>query len=178
MKLAIAAGCFALCFEAADACAAPQQSDETRAAATAQAALCAAGWDASAAESVARSDAGWFAALATDNPAELTRETKLIASLGKWPQWGGFLIRHPETAGLLAAAEDPVPIMETLKDAGADLPRVLGLYGEHSAPADARALATALQTDRRLICRLLKRGMINAEVGSDQVSVDCLMARL
>src|SRR5690606_16596451 len=77
----------------------------------------------------------------------------------------GFLADHPETAGLLAAAEDPRLITDTLRFAASqgEYHRVAGLYLQNAAPRDAAELAQALQVNHDLICRLYDQGLLGAE---------------
>jgi hypothetical protein len=121
------------------------------------------GWTAEATDAVVALNADWFAALASDNPTEWDRELKLLGSLGNKRQWSDFLVLHPESASLLAGPADAEPIMASLRAAGKDLPRVLGLYVQHASPQDALALAAILPQNGHLICQLLQRGLISAE---------------
>ena len=88
----------------------------------------------------------------------------LLRGLGKHARLSKFLIEHPETAGLLASVNDPLPIAESLEGSPGDYDLVASCYAYHFAPDDANALAEALKSNRELICLLNRRGQVGAEV--------------
>lgn len=122
-----------------------------------------AGWDREPAEAVVQLNSEWFAIQAEENPEGLKLQFKLLAELGKHPALGRFIAEHPETAGLLAAADDPVSIAESFGSENDDYQILAGLYVQHSAPRDAADIALALKVNRDLICDLRKRGLLGCE---------------
>lgn len=123
-----------------------------------------AGWDRGAAEAVVGLNAEWFEIQEEENPNGLKRQLKLLAELGQNPTLQRFIAEHPETAGLLAAAENPEQIAASLDSADDDYQLVAGVYVQHAAPQDIRELAAALDRNRDLIVALQQRGLIGCEV--------------
>ncbi len=75
-----------------------------------------------------------------------------------------FLKTFPETAGLLSIAEQPEKLVEVLDTDDARRVVLMGLFVRHVERRDIAALAAALEENRDLICQLLQRGLIGAEV--------------
>lgn len=127
--------------------------------------LTAAGWEQGAAESVVELNAEWFEIQKEENPAWLEIQLKLLGDLGKHRDLHGFLVDHPETAGLLASASNPQLIAASLRFAANDSEyhRVAGLYVQHAAPHDVADLALALKDNHNLICLLHRRGLLGCE---------------
>ena len=123
-----------------------------------------AGWERGAAEAVVGLNAEWFEIQAEENPNGLKRQLKLLAELGQNSTLQRFIAEHPETAGLLAAAENPEQIAASLDSANDDYQLVAGVYVQHAAPHDAREVAAALDRNRDLIVALQRRGLIGCEV--------------
>lgn len=123
-----------------------------------------AGWEHGAAEAVVALNADWFEILSEENPNGLRLQLKLLADLGRSPTLQRFISEHPETAGLLAAADDPVRIAAGL-DGDLDSYQLLaGVYVQHAAPQDSSDLAVALERNRDLIVALLRQGLIGCEM--------------
>ncbi len=131
--------------------------------------LTAAGWEQRAAESVVELNAEWFAIQKEENPAGLEIQLKFLSNLGKHPDLHGFLVDHPETAGLLASASDPQLVAESLRFAAnnrannSDYHRVTGLYVQHASARDVTDIALLLKDNHDLICMLLGRGLLGCE---------------
>ena len=126
--------------------------------------LAAGDWNPEAAKAVIGINRDWFAIQAEENPAGLDRQITLLKSLGKFRQLDTVLQKHPELAGLLAAAADPISMATTLESTGNDYAITASLYVSHASPNDAAELATALKLNRDLICQLQRRGLIGSEV--------------
>ena len=123
-----------------------------------------AGWSDDAAGQVANLNVEWFALISEENEASAQKQLKFLEGLGQYPEFMDFLERHPETAGLLAAADDPAVIHRTLAAAGEDYDFVASLYVQHAAPEDAALLAEALDRHRTLIVRVNRSGMPGADL--------------
>jgi hypothetical protein len=123
-----------------------------------------AGWDRRAAEAVVELNREWFAIQAEENAAGLELQLKLLDGLGQHPALARFISQHPETAGLLAAADNPELIAAGLDSANENYEFVAGLYVQHAAPYDAVEVAEALKANSDLICTMLRRGLLGCEV--------------
>lgn len=123
-----------------------------------------AGWLRETAEAVVALNAEWFEIQAGENRNDLKRQLKLLAELGKHPSLQRFIAEHPETAGLLAASDDPEQIAAGLDSANDDYQLIAGLYVQHAAPGDASEVSAALARSRELIVALQRRGLIGCEV--------------
>jgi hypothetical protein len=123
-----------------------------------------AGWEREAAEAVVALNAEWFDIQAEENPNGLKRQLRLLVELGKHPTLQRFIAEHPETAGLLAASDDPEKIAAGLDSDTDEYPLVAGIYVQHASPHDAGEVAAALERNRDLIVTLLRRGLIGGEV--------------
>lgn len=82
----------------------------------------------------------WFDIQADENPTGLEIQLKLLSSLGKYRALGRFVARHPETAGLLAAAAEPELIAAGLDTDNENYQVISGLYIQHAAPGEPPAL--------------------------------------
>lgn len=122
-----------------------------------------AGWDRLSAEAVVALNSEWFDIQADENPTGLEIQLKLLSSLGKYRALGRFVARHPETAGLLAAAAEPELIAAGLDTDNENYQVISGLYIQHAAPGEANDIAVALKSNRDLICALHGRGMLGCE---------------
>lgn len=122
-----------------------------------------AGWDRRAAESVVELNSEWFAIQAQENSAGLELQLKLLDGLAQHSTLARFIAEHPETAGLLAAADDPELIAAGLDSANENYAVVAGLYVQHAAPHDAAKVAAALTANRDLICTLHRNGLLGCE---------------
>ena len=122
-----------------------------------------AGWDASAATAVVDINSEFFGIQREENPQGFARQMILLRGLGKRPRLSGFLIQHPEMAGLLVTVDDPEPIAESLENSPADYDLLASCYAYHVAPDDAKSLAEALTSNCEAIIRLTRRGQIGAE---------------
>jgi hypothetical protein len=125
--------------------------------------LVGAGWTHGAARAVVRLNADWFRRLSRDAPDDLKRQRVLLRQLGRYPQVLDVIERHPETAGLLAQADDPTPLADSLRDER-HYDVLSSLYVRHVAPEDAEALARAWTRHGNLIARLNGRGLGGAEL--------------
>ena len=127
--------------------------------------LTAAGWEQRAAKSVVELNFEWFGIQEEENPAGLEIQLKLLSSLGKHSDLHGFLVDHPETAGLLASASDPQLVADSLRFAAnnSEYHRVAGLYVQHASPRDVTDLALLLKDNHDLICMLHRRGLLGCE---------------
>ncbi|MBI5764291.1 MAG: hypothetical protein HZA51_12285 [Planctomycetes bacterium] len=123
-----------------------------------------AGWDSRAARAVVELNSKWFEIQTEENPAGLELQLKLLEGLGQHSTLARFISEHPETAGLLAVADDPELIAAGLDSAYEDYQIVAGLYVQHAAPRDAADVAAALKANRDLICALHRRGLLGCEV--------------
>ena len=123
-----------------------------------------AGWSDDAAGQVANLNAEWFALISEENEASAQKQLKFLEGLGQHSEFMDFLEEHPETAGLLAAADDPAVIHRSLVSAGEDYDFVASLYVQHAAPEDAALLAEALDRHRTIIGRVARSGMPGAEL--------------
>jgi hypothetical protein len=121
-----------------------------------------AGWNEKAAEAVVKLNSQWFQILLKENPRELHRQIGLLSRLGQFPQFSDLLSEKPETAGLLASAEDPQAIARSLTS-GNHYTTIANLYMVHAAPKEAAMLAKALDMNRDLISELYERGLIGIE---------------
>jgi hypothetical protein len=107
----------------------------------------------------------WFAALEQENPSHAARQLVFLKGLGRQRSVMELLDKHPETAGMLGAANDPGLLARTLEKAGPqDYDLVLGLYAQHADPDDAARLAQALDRHGALICHLIRGGLVGAEL--------------
>jgi hypothetical protein len=124
-----------------------------------------AGWNRQAAESVVELNAEWFQIQAEENPTGLEIQLKLLDALGRYSDLHGFLITHPEAAGLLASVDNPRSVAESLSVAVADgeYERIAGLFVQHASPKDAERLAQALAANYEQIKVLHRRGFIGCE---------------
>ena len=123
-----------------------------------------AGWDPRAAKAVVELNSEWFAIQAEENPTGLEIQLKLLDDLAQHLTLARFISEHPETAGLLAAADDPERIAAGLGSAHENYQIVAGLYVQHSAPRDAVNIADALKANRDLICTLHNQGLLGCEM--------------
>jgi hypothetical protein len=122
------------------------------------------GWETDAAKAVIALNHEWFSIQREENPNGFDRQIILLRGLGKHGRLSRFLVDHPETAVLLTGMDDPLPIVESLEESAGDYDLVASCYVQHAAPKDAEALALALKANRTLICTLIRRGLIGAEV--------------
>lgn len=121
-----------------------------------------AGWDSNAALMVITLNQEWFEILQTNHSEELDKQINLLKKLGKYDHLMPLFKEHPETAALLAGADEPEYLAQFLKlDQCYDI--TMGLFTQHAAPEDAVALANALKIHHSLICRLIKRGLIGSQ---------------
>jgi len=117
-----------------------------------------AGWESNAAHAVVGLNKEWF----TIRPLELEKQIYLLKNLGHYSQLMPLFESHPETASLLAAANNPERLAQLFQnDDCYDI--ITGLFVQHAAPEDAAALANALEIHRTLVCRLIKRGLIGSQ---------------
>jgi len=122
------------------------------------------GWRADAARAVVELNEEWFGIQREENPARHSRQVALLHRLGKYPELSGFLVAHPETAGLLAGTDDPPRIAGTFPDTAPDYDLIAACYVQHAAPDDAARLGEALARHRDLILDFRRRGLIGVEV--------------
>ena len=121
-----------------------------------------AGWEPAAARRVVSLNAEWFDILRQEYPRELERQQAILTNLGEFSYLMPFIKKHPETASLLAAADDPKRFADVFgKDAC--YPYISGLFVQYADPLDSRALSLALENQRDLICRLAQRGIVGSE---------------
>ena len=123
-----------------------------------------AGWESRAAEAVADLNREWFDILAEENPHGLHLQLKLLGDLGRHPALQSFIVEHPETAGLLAAADNPQRIAESLSRIPANYAIFSSLYVQHASPSEAADLAEALIRQGEMIVALQQRGLIGSEL--------------
>lgn len=123
-----------------------------------------AGWESRAAEAVADLNREWFDILAEENPDSLHLQLKLLGVLGRYPALQSFIAEHPETAGLLAAADNPQRIAESLSQIPANYAIFSSLYVQHASPSEAADLAEALIRQGEMIVALQQRGLIGSEL--------------
>jgi len=121
-----------------------------------------AGWDSNATHAVIALNQEWLEILQTEYPQDFEKQVNLLKNLGNYPHLMPEFKTRPEIAALLAGADDPEYLAQSLKlDQYYDV--VLGLFVQHTAPEDATALAEALEIHRSLIYRLIKRGLIGSQ---------------
>jgi hypothetical protein len=121
-----------------------------------------AGWDSNSARIVITLNQEWFEILQTNHSEELDKQINLLKKLGKYDHLMPLFKEHPETAALLAGADDPEYLDQFFKlDQCYDI--TMGLFTQHAAPEDAVALANALKIHHSLICHLIKRGLIGSQ---------------
>lgn len=123
-----------------------------------------AGWNQNSAESVVELNKEWFTILADENPGGLELQMKLLEGLGGRPALSRFLSEHPETAGLLAVAEDPEGLASLLDSARNDYATIAGLYVQHVGAVGVADLSEALKENSDLICQLQARGLPGCEL--------------
>ncbi|TGO03328.1 hypothetical protein PN36_08220 [Candidatus Thiomargarita nelsonii] len=96
-----------------------------------------AGWESNAAHAVVALNKDWF----TIHRVE--KQIYLLKNLGHYSQLMPLFESHPETASLLAAANNPERLAQLFQnDDCYDI--ITGLFVQHAAPEDAAALANAL----------------------------------
>ena len=127
-------------------------------------ALTDAGWTQQALGRVIALNADWFAILERDAPDAFSDQLRCLKRLGNRPQVLDFLKTFPETAGLLATADDPEELVEILDTDDAKRTLLMGLFVRYLGRREITALATALKGNRDLICRLIERGLVGTEV--------------
>jgi len=125
--------------------------------------LIAAGWTRDAAEAVARLNAEWFGELDREAPDDAGRQRDLLRRLGRTHQVLDVVARHPEVAGLLAVAIDPVATADSLRDEP-HYAAIASLYARYVVPEDAQTLTLALRRHRAVILRLAGRAPAGAEL--------------
>jgi hypothetical protein len=121
-----------------------------------------AGWTPTAAETVVALNADWFQILQQDSPQLLEKQRYLLQNLGKYPQWMPWIENHPETAALLTLADTPARLTKSLTNDDC-YNFITGMFVQHAARDEAIALAQALDTNKNLICRLARRGLIGSQ---------------
>jgi hypothetical protein len=122
-----------------------------------------AGWKQPALDRVVELNAAWFALLHENEPDALAEQVRCLKRLGRWPQVMRFLKSFPETAGLLATADNPEALVEIL-DTDHDQYRLLvSLFVRYHTRQDIAALAAGLKDNRDLVCRLIGRGLLGSE---------------
>lgn len=126
--------------------------------------LAEAGWTRQALDRVSGLNAEWFETLAKDDHDAFEEQIRCLKRLGCRPRVMDFLRIFPETAGLLAAADQPEKIIEVLDTDDSKRVLLMGLFVRNVGRRDIAALAAALEANRDLICQLLQRGLIGAEV--------------
>ncbi len=119
-----------------------------------------AGWSRPAAESVVSLNAPYFTALNQDDPAAWKNTLARLRQLGRHAGLMELLERHPELAGLLAGAVDPVAVAAPLYDVR-NYDALAGMYARHASNVDA--LAIALGHHKPVMLRLQEAGFPGAE---------------
>jgi hypothetical protein len=133
-----------------------QKNDILRDSAGLEYELIKAGWEPNAAHAVVALNKEWF----TIHRVE--KQIYLLKNLGHYSHLMPLFESHPETASLLAAANNPERLAQLFQnDDCYDI--ITGLFVQHAAPEDAAALANALEIHRSLVCRLIKRGLIGSQ---------------
>lgn len=125
-----------------------------------------AGWDWDAATAVTRLNSEWFQLLKKQASSELASQVSLLRRLGQFPNLFPMVSERPEIAGLLAAADNPEIIANTLA-MGIDYDVICNLYVMNAGPRDSARLADALKGNLALITSLYKRGFVRCEVVFD-----------
>ena len=121
------------------------------------------GWTRSSAVAVVELNASWFQRLAHEAPEDLERQRIAMKRLGRVPQVFDVLEHHPEAAGLLASADDPVLVADSLRD-DRHYDILSSLYVRYVAPEDSAALARAWTRHGDSIARLSDRGLPGVEL--------------
>jgi hypothetical protein len=132
--------------------------------ATAVKTLAQAGWTQPALGRVADLNADWLETLARDDPDAFSEQLRCLKRLGNRPRVMDFLKTFPETAGLLATADDSEDLVEILDTDDAKHTLLMSLFVRHVGRRDVAALAAGLKENRDLVCRLIQRGLVGAEV--------------
>jgi hypothetical protein len=120
------------------------------------------GWDPGAAERVVRLNEDWWRRLSDIDPTLPDVQIALLRQLRPANELAPFLREHPEAAGLLLSAADPLGLA-TLLDRP-DYCVLAGLFARYAAEEDVTALTQALGRHQDLICRLQRRGLLGSEV--------------
>ncbi|MBU0484327.1 MAG: hypothetical protein KKB30_07420 [Proteobacteria bacterium] len=123
-----------------------------------------AGWTKEAASSVAKLNHEWFEILAKENQPILRRQLKLLAGLSANPTIIRFLEHHPETAGLLASADQPNLVYDTLNGTEEEYQTLINFYVLHADPPAARSMAEALRNNNLQIKHLFDAGLMGSEI--------------
>jgi hypothetical protein len=123
-----------------------------------------AGWTEPALNRVVELNTDWFETLAKDDPNAFGEQLRCLKRLGNRPRVLDFLKMFPETAGLLATADAPEDLVEILDTDDAKQTLLMGLFVLHLERREIGALADGLKGNRDLVCKLIKRGLVGAEV--------------
>jgi len=98
------------------------------------------GWSQAVAEAVVSLNVRFFTVLFEDDPQAWKNSLARLQTLGQHPGLMVLLERHPELAGLLAGAPDPVAVAAPLYDAR-HYDQLASLYVRYAADLDSLALA-------------------------------------
>ena len=120
------------------------------------------GWDAEAAERVARLNTPWFTELANADGPTYRRQLGRLAGLTDAFLTGNFLCRHPEAAALLAMTAEPAELARSLE--GPDYPMLVGLFVPVTDRAEFERLAKAVTRDGPLVARLTRQGLLGGHL--------------
>ena len=123
-----------------------------------------AGWTQPPLYRVAELNAVWFETLARNDPDAFSEQLRCLRRLGNRPKVLDFLETFPETAGLLATADVPEDLVEILDTDDTKHNVLISLFVRYVGRRDITALTTGLKENRDLVCRLIQRGLLGAEV--------------
>lgn len=120
------------------------------------------GWRAEAARAVVDLNADWWLLLSASHRDHANVQVIRLAKLRPSGAICKYLIDHPECAGLFVASRDHASLLQVL--GGKDQSLISGLYVRNASSRDVNQLTEGLGNNREVVVRLLKRGLIGAEV--------------
>lgn len=123
-----------------------------------------AGWSQPALKRVVELNADWFEMMAREDSDSFNEQLRCLKRLGNRPRVMAFLKMFPETAGLLATTDDPEGIVEILDTDNAKQTLLMGLFVRYLGRRDINALTAGLKRNSDLVCKLMQRGLVGAEV--------------
>lgn len=123
-----------------------------------------AGWTQPATSRVVELNTEWFEILQRDAPEAFSEQLRCLKRLGHRPRVMEFLKTFPETAGLLAIADDPEVLVEILDTDSTKSTALMSLFVRYIGRREVTALAASLKENRDRVYRLIQRGLVGAEI--------------
>lgn len=124
-----------------------------------------AGWMAAPAREVADLHAEWFELVEKDLPGDAKQQLERLASLGACESAQLYLEQWPECASLFATVKQPDLLARILYQRGDEERGILwAMYASHVGSEEANRLTTALGRHRETAVKLVRRGLVGAEV--------------